>query len=81
MARLAFNDVGLAGLVEDVNVDHARDVARNGVVCAGHLWESLRRDLRADLRGDSAVLPCHSVDFGARREKLFILCLVEFHNE
>ena len=25
MARLAFNDVGLAGLVGDVDADHARD--------------------------------------------------------
>ena len=39
MVRLAFNDVGLAGLVGDVDAGHARDAARNGLICAGHLWE------------------------------------------
>ena len=81
VARLAFNDVGLAGLVGDVDVDHARDAARNGAVCVGHLWGSLRRDLRVDLRGDPVVLPCHPRALGARREELFVLCLVELHNE
>ena len=37
VTRLAFNDVGLAGLVGDVDTGHARDAAKNGVVCAGHL--------------------------------------------
>ena len=41
VARLAFNDVGLTGLVGDVDADHARDTARNGAICAGHLWGSL----------------------------------------
>ena len=36
VVRLAFNDVGLA-VVRDIDVDHARDAARNGSVCAGHL--------------------------------------------
>ena len=49
IAKLAFNDVGLAGHVEDVDAGHARDAARNGLVCAGHLWGSLQRDLGADL--------------------------------
>jgi len=35
VVRLAFNDVGLAGLVGDVDVNHVRDAARNGAVCAG----------------------------------------------
>jgi len=41
MARLAFIDVGLAGLVGDVDAGHAGDAARNGVVCIGHPWGSL----------------------------------------
>ena len=49
VARLAFNDVGLAGLVGDVDADHTHDVARNSPICAGHLWRSLQRDLRGDL--------------------------------
>ena len=49
VARLAFNDVGLAGLVGDVDAGHAADAARNGAVCTGHFWVSLRRGLRANL--------------------------------
>jgi len=41
LERLAFNDVGLTGLVGDIDADHVRDMARNGVVCTGHLWGSL----------------------------------------
>jgi len=41
MARLAFNDIGLADLVGDVDADHARNAARNGTACAGYLWGSL----------------------------------------
>ena len=37
VARLAFNDVGLASLVGDVDAGHAHDAARNDVVCVGHL--------------------------------------------
>ena len=37
VARLAFNNVGLAGLMGDVDAGHARDAARNDVVCIGHL--------------------------------------------
>jgi len=37
VVRLAFNDVGLAGLAGDVDADHVRDATRNGTVCAGHL--------------------------------------------
>jgi len=81
VARLDFNDIDLVGLVGDVDADHERDAARNGAVCVGHLWESLRKDLRTNLQGDPAVLSCHPGAFGARREELFILCLVKFHNE
>jgi len=49
VARLASNDVGLAGVMGDVDAGHARDVARNSHICAGHLWGSIQRDLRADL--------------------------------
>ena len=38
VARLAFNDVSLAGLVGDVDAGHDRDTVKNGVVYAGHLW-------------------------------------------
>jgi len=55
VARLAFNDIGLAGLMGDVDAGYARDVARNSPVCTGHLLRSLQRDLR----GDPAVLPRH----------------------
>ena len=41
VARLAFNDVGITGFVGDVDTGHTRNIARNGVVCAGHLWGSL----------------------------------------
>jgi len=41
VVRLAFNDVGIAGLVRDVDADHAHDAAINNAACAGHLWESL----------------------------------------
>jgi len=81
LAGLAFNDVGLAGLMGDVDAGHTRDTARNSPACVGHLWGSLRRDLRADLRGDPAVLSCHPRALEARREELFVLYLVEFHNE
>jgi len=37
VARLTFNDAGLAGLMGDVDAGHAHDVARNSPVCAGHL--------------------------------------------
>ena len=47
--RLAFNIVGLAGLVGDVDAGYAGDAAENGAVYKDHLWRSLRRDLRADL--------------------------------
>ena len=36
VARLAFNDIGIAGLVGDVDVGYACDAAKNGVVYAGH---------------------------------------------
>jgi len=49
MARLAFNDIGLVGLVGDVDTGHARDATRNDIVCADHLWGSLRKDLRVVL--------------------------------
>jgi len=49
VARLAFNDVGLAGLVGDVDAGHARDATKNSSVYASHLWGSLWRDLEADL--------------------------------
>jgi len=49
MARLTFNNVGLEGLLGDVDAGHAHDAARSSPVCAGHLWGSLQRDLRADL--------------------------------
>ena len=81
MVRLTFNDIGLAGHVGDVDAGHARVATRNGAVCVGHLWGSLPRDLRADLCGDPTVLPCHSRALGARREELFLLCLVEFHDK
>ena len=48
-ARLAFIIVGLAGLMGDVDAGHMGDAAKNGTVCIGHSWRSLRRDLRADL--------------------------------
>ena len=38
IARLSFNNVGLAGLVGDVDTGHAQDAARNDVVFTGHLW-------------------------------------------
>jgi len=81
VARLAFNDVGLAGLVENVDRGHARDATRNGSVCADHIWRSLRRDLGADLWGDPAVLSRHPRALRARREKLLIFCLIEFHDK
>jgi len=49
VARLAFDDVGLAGLVGDIDAGHTRDATKNGSVCVSHLWGSLRRDLRANL--------------------------------
>ena len=70
MARLAFNDFGLAGLMGDVDANHACDTAGNGAVYLGHLWGSLQGDLRADLQGDPAVLPR---DLGGRREEHFTL--------
>jgi len=46
----------------------------------GHFWRSLRRDLRAGLWRDSAVLPCWFWAFRAQRKKLFKFFLVEFDN-
>jgi len=80
VTKLAFNDIGLAGLVGDVTAGLARDATKNDALCAGHLRGSLRRDLRADIRGDLEVLLCPRV-LGARREELFILCLVEFRDK
>jgi len=37
VARLAFNDVGLASLVGDVDAGHACDAAINDAVGVGHL--------------------------------------------
>ena len=41
VARLAFDDLGLAGLMGDVDVGHTSDVTKNGSVCANHLRRSL----------------------------------------
>ena len=76
VAGLTFNNVGLAGLVGDIDAGLTCDAASNDALCTGHLQRSLRRDLRTDLRGDLAVLLCPRA-LRARREELFILCLVE----
>ena len=81
MVGLTFNNVGLAGLVGDIDASHVRDVTRNSPVCVGHLWRSLQRDLRADLREDLTVLSCHPEALGDKSEELFVLFLVEFHNK
>ena len=39
VAKLAFNDVGPADLVGDVDVGHVRDAARNSPVCAAIFGE------------------------------------------
>ena len=41
---LTFNNVGLAGLVGDIDAGLARDAANNDALCAGHVRRSLRRD-------------------------------------
>ena len=80
MAGLTFNNVGLAGLVRDVDAGLARDAASNDALCAGHVRRSLRRGPRVNLQGGLAVLPRPEA-LGARREELFILCLVEFYDK
>jgi len=81
MTRLAFIIVGLAGLVGDVEAAYVGDAAKNDTVCAGHPWRTLRRDLRAKLRGEPAVLPRRFRALGARREKLLVLRLIEFNDK
>ena len=49
VAGLTFNNVGLAGLVGDVDAGLTCDAASNDALCAGRLWRSLRRGLRMDL--------------------------------
>jgi len=39
MTRLAFNNVGLAGLVKDIDVGHVGDVARNSALAQAILGE------------------------------------------
>jgi len=41
VAKLAFNDVGLAGLMGDVDVGLTCDAANHDALCTGHLWRSL----------------------------------------
>jgi len=74
------NNVDLAGLVGDVDASLPCDTSGHDVLCTDRIRRSLRRDLRAYLLGDFAVL-LHLRDLGAGREKLFILCLVEFHDK
>jgi len=81
MARLTFIVVGLAGLVGDIDASHTGYAAKSGLVCADHSCGSLQRDLRADLWGDPAILSRHSRTLGGRREKLLVLCLVEFYDK
>jgi len=39
VAGLTFHNVGLAGLMGDIDTDLARDAARNNALCAGIFWE------------------------------------------
>jgi len=56
VARLAFKDVSLVGLVGDVDAGHTRYTVRNSLFYAPQFCGSLHRDLGADLRGDPAML-------------------------
>jgi len=77
--RLAFNDVGFAGLVVNVDAYHTRD--QKWRCLRRPSLGSLRRNLRADLLGDPVILSWHPRALGARRKELFILCLVEFYDK
>ena len=74
------NNVDLAGLVGDVDAGLTCDMSYHDVLCTDRIRRGLQRDLRADLCGDFAVLS-RPRDLRAGREKLFILCLVEFYDE
>ena len=65
VAGLTINNVDLAGLVRDIDAGLTCDMASNDALCTGHIWRSLWRDPRADLRRDLAVLPRPRA-FGAR---------------
>ena len=41
VARLAFNDIGLAGLMGDVVAGLTYDAASNDALCTGHIRRSL----------------------------------------
>ena len=57
VARLTFNNVGLAGLVRDVDVGLTCDAASNDALCTGYVQRSLRRDPRAD--SEETLRYCH----------------------
>jgi len=80
VARMTINNVGLMDLVRDVDVGVTCDMTSHDALCTDHVRGSIRRDPRADLWRDFVVPPCPWA-FGVRREELFILCLVEFHDK
>ena len=49
MSRLNANNVGLAGLVGDVDADLTCDASGHDVLRVDRIWGSLYRDLRANL--------------------------------
>ena len=80
MNRLNISNANLADLMGDVDAGVTCDVVSHDTLLVSRICWGLRADLRANFRGNLAVLPRPRA-LRAGREELFILRLVELHDK